>query len=152
MRAGLAFYGLATILMFAPATLDGFVTPLLGARCGAASFACRSDLPASLAFEWALIQAFTKVSLAVQALGLLSWSAALALTSCRGWWAGLVGILISLAPLAMLGTMTRPIDPHSLARIIAFESVWAIGAAVMLWSDRVALVQERRSPPSPAIG
>jgi hypothetical protein len=73
--------------------------------------------------------------LALQALGLLSWSVTLALSS--GWqrWAGICGGLLALAPLVMLGTLDRAIDPLALAEIIIFEAIWAMGAAIMLWTD-----------------
>ena len=68
VRAGVLFYGAATTLMFVPGIMDGFVTPLLGARCATDPSSCAS-LSGSLSFEWAAIQAFTKVALAMQALG-----------------------------------------------------------------------------------
>ena len=137
VRAGILFYGLSTVLMFVPGTIDGLVTPLLGSRCFGDAPQCANSLAGSLTFAWAAIQAFTTIALALQALGLLSWSVALALSS--GWqrWAGICGGLLAIAPLAMLGTLDRAIDPLVLAEIIIFEAIWAMAAAIMLWSDRI---------------
>lgn len=141
VRAGVMLYGTATVLMFVPGIFDGFVTPLLGARCANDPSFCAGGLAGSLTFEWAAIQAFTKVAFAMQALGLLCWSVALA--SGDGWrrWSGGVGALLAIAPLVMLGTMTHSIDPTRLAEIIVFEALWAIAAAFTLW--RGALAVER---------
>ena len=137
VRAGVLFYGLSTVLMFLPGTIDGFVTPLLGSRCFGDATQCANSLAGSLTFAWAAIQAFTTIALALQALALLSWSVALALSS--GWqrWAGICGGLLAIVPLAMLGTLDRAINPFVLAEIIIFEAIWSMAAAIMLWSDRI---------------
>lgn len=137
VRAGVLFYGVATFLLFIPGTLDGFVTPLLGARCAGSLPACSASVAGALAFEWAAIQAFTRVALALQAIGLLCWSVALA-QSPRLRWAGLAGALLAAAPLVLLGSMTHVIDPVRLGEIILFEALWAMAAAVMLWTGALA--------------
>ena len=133
VRAGAMLYGTATILMFVPGIFDGFVTPLLGSLCANDPASCSGGLPGSLVIEWAVIQAFTKVAFAVQALGLLCWS--VALLGGQGWrrWCGGVGALIAITPLALLGAMTHAIDPTRLAEIIMFEALWSMAAAAMLW-------------------
>ena len=133
VRAGAMLYGTATILMFVPGVFDGFVTPLLGSLCANDPAFCSGGLPGSLVIEWAVIQAFTKVAFAVQALGLLCWS--VALLGGQGWrrWCGGVGALIAITPLAFLGAMTHAIDPTRLAEIIMFEALWSMAAAAMLW-------------------
>ena len=132
VRAGVLFYGAATILMFVPGIIDGFVTPLLGAHCAHDPSSC-ANLAGSLSIEWAVIQAFTKVALAMQALGLLCWSMALA--SEKGWrrWTGSAGALIAIMPILILGMMSHSIDPTRLAEVIVFEAVWTMAAAIMLW-------------------
>ena len=64
-----------------------------------------------------------------------TWPVALS----SGWqrWAGICGGLLAIVPLAMLGTLDRAIDPLVLAEIIIFEAIWAMAAAIMLWSDRI---------------
>ena len=133
VRAGAMFYAIATVLMFVPGAFDGFLTPLLVARCAPSlASAC---LNISAAFDWAAIQALTRVALATQALGLLSWSVAL---GCMAGWrrsAGTVGALIAMVALAMLGSITQAINPARLEVLIVPEAIWSMAAAVMLWKS-----------------
>lgn len=134
VRAGILSYGLATILLFVAGIIDGFAVPLLGQGCPAAPGACAASLSGSLGFAWAAIQAFTKVALAVQAIGLLCWS--IQLTRLAGWprWLGFAGIVLASVPLVMLGTMSHAIGPVQLGEIIVAEALWAMAAAVVLWN------------------
>ena len=88
VRAGEVRHGTATVLMFVAGTFDGFVTPLLGARCENDLTSCGASLAQLLVIDWAAIQAFTRVALALQALGLLCWSIALLIgerAAALGW-------------------------------------------------------------------
>ena len=133
VRAGAMLYGAATIIMFIPGIFDGFVTPLLGTMCANDPASCSGGLSGPLVIEWAVIQAFTKVALALQALGLLCWSLTLMAEKGRRRWSGCVGTLIAIAPLVMLGAMTHSINPTRLAAIIMFEALWSMAAAIVLW-------------------
>ena len=143
VRAGAMLYGAATIIMFIPGIFDGFVTPLLGTMRANDPASCCGGLAGSLVIEWAIIQAFTKVAFALQALGLLCWS--IALLGEKGWrrWTGVVGAMIAIAPLVMLSAMTHSIDPTRLAEIVMFEALWSMAAASMLWSGALASDADR---------
>jgi hypothetical protein len=143
VRAGLLFYGAATVLLVIPATFDGFVTPLLPQRCSAVPDICFTTLTGSLMLESAIIQAFTKVALASQAIGWSCWSARLATE--RGWvrWLGLAGIIVAAIPLGLIVFASTAIDPWRLTEILLGEIGWPLGAAALLWGsvlpDRSAL-------------
>lgn len=142
-RAGVLFYGLALVLMFIPAILDGFVTPLLGVRCASDPSVCGPSLVGSLNFEWAAIQGFTRAALALQSLSLLCWSMTLAFTS--GWrrWAGIGGALVAGMPLVWLATVTAALNPSNLQGMIAAEALWAMAAGVMMWNRLLPPVAAR---------
>jgi hypothetical protein len=145
VRTGAFFYGISTLSLFLAGIVDGFATPLLGHMCSDEPARCANALTTSLSVEFTWIQAFTKVGLATQALGLAFWSAALAL----GWQgrsrlAGVFGLLIALLPLVALLTTDASLGPARLALLIAPGCVWTFGAAIFLW--RGALLGPTRKP------
>lgn len=135
VRAGAVFYAVSLLLLFAAGTIDGFATPLLGHGCAGDAAQCAGAFAASLSVERAWIQAFTKVGVATQALGLACWSLASIDARRRGLRAiGVVGLAVAAAPIVLLATSDALIGPQRLAMLMAFECVWSVGAALCLWT------------------
>ncbi len=132
VRAGILFEALSLALVFVAGTVDGFVTPLIAAHCAARPETCL----AQLGFGFATIQGATRVGLGAQAIALACWSIALA-TRARLRGVAFAGLLLSIGALVELAP-TITIDPSRLRTIAAFEVAWTVGAAVLLWTGRMA--------------
>ena len=143
VRAGVHFYGIATVLLFVAGTVDGFAVPLMNQGCGAEPMRCASAATTVFSIGFALIQSFTTVGLGMQALGLAFLSIALAShrrSHRRGKarLAGLLAIPIALVPLALLLASGATIGPARLVLLILPGCVCSLGAAVLLWTGALA--------------
>jgi hypothetical protein len=130
--AGFFFFALSIAILVVPATLDGFVTPALAARCAEAPGSCTISMFDSFGLVSAMIQAFTRIAFAAQAIAMLAWSAALVRAGGKARIAGLMGAVLALVPLVLLFAIPGRIDPHRLMQIVAAEGVWSLGAAALL--------------------
>ena len=139
VRAGVYFYGIATVLLFVAGTVDGFAVPLMNQGCSVEPLRCASAAATVFSIGFALIQSFTTIGLGMQALGLAFLSIAFA-SHRRGKarLAGLLAIPVALVPLALLLASDATIGPARLALLILPGCVCSLGAAVLLWTGALA--------------
>jgi hypothetical protein len=151
VRAGVFFYGISTILLFMAGIVDGLATPALGLGCNSSPANCAGIVATAISIESGWIQAFTKTGLAMQALGIVCWAAALSF-AWRGAWrvAGVLGLVVALVPLVQLVSNDVTIGPGRLASLIASGCVCMLGAAIFLWTG--AAVSARRPMASDSEG
>jgi hypothetical protein len=129
--AACVFCAIATILLLLATTLDGFVTFELISRCRASASGCGDAARAALAMILASVQAFTKLGLVAQSFGLAAFAGALIQEGRNLRLAGVVGLLIALAPLTLLVSGTY-VGPALIMQILAAHALFGMGAALLL--------------------
>jgi hypothetical protein len=125
----------ATILLLLATTFDGFVTFELISRRSASASGCGAGTRAALAMIFASVQAFTKLGLLVQSLGFAVLAATLLRSGRPLRIAGAAGIVIALAPLALLASGTY-VGVVLIMQILVPHALFVTGAAVLLASGR----------------
>jgi hypothetical protein len=85
---------------------------------------------------FASVQAFTKLGLVAQSFGFAAFAAALLRSNDRLRVVGLAGLIIAVAPLALLASGTY-IDAVLIMQILIAHAVFGTGAALLLASGRL---------------
>lgn len=137
--AGSIFCAVAAVLLLLATTYDGFITFELVSRCRASADGCGDGTRAALAMILASVQAFTKLGLVAQCLGFAAFAAALLRSGGHLRLAGLAGLVIALAPLALLASGTY-VGAALIMQILVAHAVFGTGAALLLGSGRIHAV------------
>ena len=148
--AGGVLCAVATILLLLATTHDGFVTFELIARCRASAGGCGEGTRAALAIVAASVQAFTKLGLVAQSFGFAAFAAALWRRPGRLRLAGLAGLIIALAPLALLASATY-VGAALIMQVLVAHALFGTAAALLLGLGRIPAVlrsgKDSSSPP-----
>lgn len=146
--AGSVLCAVATILLLLATTYDGVVTFELISRCRASAAGCGDGTRAALAIIVASVQAFTKLGLVAQSFGFAAFAAALLRSAGPVRLVGVAGIVIALAPLALLASGTY-VGAALIMQIIVAHALFGSGAALLLGSGRIHAVpgNDPTSPP-----
>jgi hypothetical protein len=120
---GLIGFALASVAMIGAALLDGFVTPVFGARyAGATPQRIDTALNVLVAVSVA-IQVLTKFAIAVTAIAVASWSFGLVRLRGASRTAGVVG-LVSAVVAGLILVTTQHLNPHSLGILVGVQAIW----------------------------
>ena len=128
---GGVFFALATVLLLLATTHDGFVVFELISRCRASSRGCGEGTRAALDLVLASVQAFTKLGLVAQSFGFAAFAASLVSGTARLRLAGAAGLVIALAPLALLASGTY-VGAATIMQILIAHATLGVGAALLL--------------------
>lgn len=130
--AGLVFSGLAAVMLAIAMTFDGFVTHDLIAACGVSPQGCSAMAAESLRTVLAIISAFSKIGFGAQCLGFAALSGAIWVPGQRGRLAASSGVVLALAPIALMMMSADRMDPRVLLEVLAFLSAWGLCMAAVL--------------------
>lgn len=134
--AACVFCAIATMLLLLATTHDGFVTFELISRCRASARGCDDATRAALAMILASVQAFTKLGLVAQSFGFAAFAAALLRSGGHLRLGALAGLLIALAPLALLASGVY-VGAALIMQILVAHALFGTGAALLLGSGRL---------------
>lgn len=124
----LLLFVLATVQGCIAMTFDGFVTPLLAARCLGGMPGCADTMAGPLMLAAAAVQAFTRLSLLATALAVGLCSAQL-IAGPRLYLAGAIGLASATLQLVLLAGVATVLTPHTLIIVLAAQLAW-YGVAV----------------------
>jgi hypothetical protein len=134
--AGSILCAIASILLLIATSYDGFVTFELISRCTASTSGCGDDTRPALAMILAAVQAFTKLGLVGQSFGFAAFAASLLRSPHSLHFAGLAGIVIALAPLALLASGAY-VGAAVIMQIVIGHALFGAGAALLLGTGRL---------------
>ena len=126
------FYGLATLLLFVAMTIDGFVMPMIGARCATAAADCLQPTQDMLSLASIFVQSFTRIGEFATAIAILFWSIELLHFAGVTRAVGIAGIVLPIAHVVLLFGAAAMLTPHSLLMLVGVQIVWYVVVAALM--------------------
>jgi hypothetical protein len=128
---GSVLCGIASFMLIAAMTFDGFVTFEIVNKCTVATAGCTPAVAVSLRVVLAVIQAFTKLGFSAQCLGFAPLGCALWANGGMGRWVALACIAAALSPILLLA-LGGSVGPLQLAQVLGLLAVWGLLVAALL--------------------
>src|SRR3954453_19348070 len=135
---GLLFGGAGSAAMLGAAAVNGFAVPALASDYRALAPADASAVTAALRLSWQLNQAFASIGAVAWGLGLLFWSAELALRPGLVRIVGPIGGLAALAIAAGVGLGFIRLHVGGFIAVIALLTAWSVAAALLMLTGRLS--------------
>jgi hypothetical protein len=148
--AGLLFVGAGSAAMLGAAAVNGFAVPAFAADYRTLAPADASAVTAALRLCWQLNQAFASIGAVAWGLGLLSWSAELALRPGLTRIVGLIGGLAALAIAAGVGSGMIRLHVGGFIAVMVLLTAWSVAAALLMLTGRLSPGRAPSSPPRSA--
>ena len=126
------FYVLATVLLFVAMTIDGFVIPMIGARCATAAVDCLQRTQDMLSLASIFVQSFTRIGEFATAIAILFWSIALLHFAGITRMVGIAAAALPIAHVVLLFGAAAILTPHSLLMLVGVQIVWYVLVAALM--------------------
>ena len=126
------FYALATVLLFFAMTIDGFVMPMIGARCATAVASCLQPTHDMLSLASIYVQSFTRIGEFATAIAILFWSIKLLHFAGVTRIIGIAGAALPIAHVVLLFGVASILTPHSLLMLVGIQIVWYVVVAALM--------------------
>lgn len=130
--AGLTFYSAGTFLMLIPPVIDGFVLPGLAERATVQGVQSAVLFPQMMGFGLALAITLAKAATVLLCAGILWWSVDLLRERPLVRSVGLVGVIVGVAPAALVLSGHLPLTAAGMTTITASWCIWYLALGTIL--------------------
>jgi hypothetical protein len=130
--AGYIFYALGVVAVMIAGVASGFLAPATLSGYRDASDTARQGMLAALAYTGRINQAFAKVSVGLESIAILLWSAAMWRGRELSRGLAMLGMVLSVVFLLGIATGHLRLDVHGFGAVVVGQSVWLIWAAWLM--------------------